>query len=133
MSSEYGPGNWGGAAKEEALDALYPKAVEEEFRAMPSMCEKLGTMHNQMTEEAYQLWYKKSQDYGSKGDPFANFHTFGSYGILVRMYDKLSRLKSFEEKGFHAVADESSMDTCLDLINYAILYYAYLKLVKEGQ
>ena len=42
-------------------------------------------------------------------------------GILIRMSDKLSRLGSFVQKGFHAVKDESIEDTLLDLANYSLI------------
>jgi hypothetical protein len=88
--------------------------------------------HAKLTQTAHDLCSKKSQDYGNQADPFANFHTFGAYGILVRLYDKLARLKSFEEKGFHAVDNESTKDTVLDIINYAILYYCYRTLHNDN-
>lgn len=70
---------------------------------------------------------KKNQDYGSDEDVFANFRMFGSLGILVRMSDKLQRLKTFESRKSFAVTEETVEDCLLDLINYAILYKAYLK------
>jgi hypothetical protein len=47
-------------------------------------------------------------------------------GMLVRMTDKMSRLSSFLESGKFEVADESLEDTTLDIINYAVLLYAYV-------
>lgn len=111
----------------EGLDALFPESALADTQKL-TLREQVGQLHQSITIQAYGLWDKKSRDYGNELDPFANFHTFGSYGILVRMFDKLARLKSFEEKGFHAVTDESTEDTVKDLINYGILYLAYRKL-----
>jgi hypothetical protein len=43
----------------------------------------------------------------------------------------MSRLSSFVESGTLLVKDESVEDTCLDLINYAVLFYSYIQSVKE--
>lgn len=91
----------------------------------------LSTLHVSMCKMAHQLWYKKSKDYGSSDDPYYNFHWDGSRSILSRMADKLYRLKSFEEKGHFCVSDESVLDTCLDIINYAVLYLGYRTLHKK--
>ena len=47
-------------------------------------------------------------------------------GFLVRMTDKLSRLSTFAVSGDLKVKDESVKDTILDLINYSVLFIAYL-------
>ena len=83
---------------------------------------------------------KKNADYAGKGgdEPFANFTRCEAMGIcrteagmLVRMTDKMSRLSSFVESGTLEVKDESVEDTCLDLINYSVLFYSYLQSKKE--
>ena len=83
---------------------------------------------------------KKNADYAGRSgeEPFANFTRCESMGIckteagmLVRMTDKMSRLSSFVESGTLLVKDESVEDTCLDLINYAVLFYSYVQSVKE--
>jgi hypothetical protein len=67
---------------------------------------------------------KKNQDYAHQSDPFRNFRMFGTFGILVRLSDKIARLRSFEESGQFVVEDERLEDTLLDIINYAVLYRA---------
>ena len=47
--------------------------------------------------------------------------------MLVRITDKLSRLSSFAESGKLAVENESFEDTIIDVINYMVLFYAYLQ------
>lgn len=76
----------------------------------------------------------KNRDYaGNDGlEPFANFTRVEAMGIcstekgmLVRMTDKISRLSSFFESDTLHVKDESFEDTIVDVINYAVLIYAY--------
>ncbi len=80
--------------------------------------------HTALTLSARTLMEKKNQDYGANDDPFRNFREFGTYGILVRLSDKLARLRTFEERGSFMVADEQLKDTIMDAINYLVLYYA---------
>jgi hypothetical protein len=102
--------------------------------------DELLASHKNLCGKAYTLMQKKNSDYAGKGgdEPFANFTRCESMGIckteagmLVRMTDKMSRLSSFVESGTLEVKDESVEDTCLDLINYSVLFYAYLQSKKE--
>lgn len=79
--------------------------------------------HETLSTEALELMTRKNQDYACQADPYRNFRSFGSLGVLVRLSDKLSRLRSFEENGTFAVADEKLRDTVLDAINYLVIYY----------
>lgn len=88
---------------------------------------ELFKLHTDLTTQAYALIQAKNTDYGKKKDIFHSLRRHGLHGICVRLNDKLSRLESFEEKGFNAVKDESVKDTILDIINYAVLFYAYHK------
>jgi hypothetical protein len=81
--------------------------------------------HEEVCAKAREIMAAKNHDYASDADPFRNFRTFGRYGILVRLSDKLARLRSFEEQGSLQVADEKIADTVLDIINYAVLYLGY--------
>ena len=89
--------------------------------------------HHAMCQEAKELSYKKNCDYAGKQaeDPFANFRRCEKLnvcsmeqGFLVRLTDKFSRLCNFVNSGTLEVKDESVRDTCLDIINYIILFYA---------
>ena len=90
-------------------------------------------LHEVLCKAALELSTRKNHDYAGKGgeQPFANFERCEAMGIcttgqgfLVRMTDKLSRLASFEQVGEFKVKDESVKDTVLDIVNYAVLYYA---------
>lgn len=92
--------------------------------------------------KAFSLMQKKNADYAGRSgeEPFANFTRCEAMGIckteagmLVRMTDKMSRLSSFAESGTLMVKDESVEDTCLDLINYAVLFYSYLQGKKNDE
>ncbi len=95
--------------------------------------QELYKRHKQITAVALQIMEGKNVDYAHQDDPFRNFRTFGELGILVRMSDKLARLRSVTENGRCAVATESVYDTVLDLINYAVLFQTYLEDVNEPQ
>jgi hypothetical protein len=88
---------------------------------------ELLELHVKLCSEAKDLMVKKNHDYGANSDPFRNFRTFGSLGILVRLSDKLARLNSFLENGNLSVENESVQDTILDIINYAVLFEGYLE------
>jgi hypothetical protein len=98
--------------------------------------EELFKIHKDLCHSALNLMQKKNTDYaGKKGtEPFANFTRAESMGItttekgmLVRMVDKISRLSSFTDSGTFTVEDEKLEDTILDVINYSILFYAYIQ------
>ena len=86
---------------------------------------ELQQLHCDLCAEARQLMDAKNRDYAAESDPYRNFRQFGRYGILVRLSDKLARLRTFEERGEFSVKDESVLDTCKDVINYIVLYLGY--------
>lgn len=88
--------------------------------------ERLFRLHDDMCKEAKSLMRKKNMDYGGDEDPFRNFRMFGTMGFLVRMSDKLARLRTFSERGKFDVQDEGTRDSLIDLINYSVLLQAYL-------
>ena len=61
-----------------------------------------------------ELFSRKNADYG---DAFANY---GIVGVMVRMGDKIARINSLS-KNKSQVADESIVDTFIDLYNYCIM------------
>ena len=75
--------------------------------------------------EMKRLHAKKQLDYGSTTDPFANVRCSEQFGIpgwlgaVLRANDKMSRLKSFAEKG--VLANEPVEDSLIDLANYAVI------------
>lgn len=75
--------------------------------------------HAAICGELTALYERKNYDYGD------SFHrSFREYGFLmplIRLEDKLNRLKTLCRAGQHLVNDESIRDTLLDLANYAIM------------
>lgn len=86
---------------------------------------ELFERHKQLCSESLELMKAKNQDYGADEDPFRNFREFGALGILVRMSDKLARLRTFTERKEFAVKNEAVEDSVKDIINYAILFEAF--------
>jgi hypothetical protein len=77
---------------------------------------------------------KKNSDYTGGDDPYANFRACEDIGlcsvevgIMVRMVDKLMRMRAFVAKGTLEVKDESIEDTSLDLANYSLIFASYVK------
>ena len=91
--------------------------------------------HKACTDKMTSITRAKNADYtGGGDDPFANFSETETYagvstehGFLVRMGDKMSRIRSFVKKGTLEVKDESVQDTLLDLANYCILMAGYIQ------
>jgi hypothetical protein len=95
---------------------------------IPSEKEQFLNFHEKCCAKLHEIVKRKNSDYtGTFDDPYKNFRKRGALGFLVRMDDKLARLESFIEKGSYEVQDESFLDTCLDLANYAILLAGYMK------
>ena len=82
--------------------------------------EKLETFQgavDHIQRELKDLMIKKQSDYGHK-----NITEFGEYGVLVRVNDKLARLKNLTTKNNQVmVSDETIDDTWADIANYAII------------
>jgi hypothetical protein len=79
---------------------------------------KRERIHREICEELHRTYLKKNADYG---DSFAKLRQKYPEAILIRLSDKLNRLKSLMESGNIQVKDESISDTLLDLANYCIM------------
>ena len=97
--------------------------------------DELLKRHETLCKQGRELMNLKNRDYAGNGgqEPFANFTRCESMGIcsteqgfLVRLTDKMSRLSSFVESGKLHVSDESFQDTCIDVINYMVLFHSYV-------
>ncbi len=104
------------------LNRLMEQERPSDNEVIPRARQELLKFHEIVCERSREVMRKKNHDYASDEDPYRNFRMFGPYGILVRMGDKFSRLRSFEESGEFKVKDERLEDTIHDIINYAILY-----------
>jgi len=84
-----------------------PKNEYDKLQVHASICIALN--------ETYE---RKNHDYG---DSFAKLRNEIPNSILVRIYDKYSRLKTLLEGNEQLVKDESIDDTLMDLANYCIM------------
>jgi hypothetical protein len=85
---------------------------------------ELYNLHTKLCADALTLMRRKNADYATADDPFRNFRMFGALGFLVRMGDKLARLRTFVETG--KLENESVYDSIIDLINYPVLLAGYI-------
>jgi hypothetical protein len=88
--------------------------------------EELVQRFETLTKEMVLVMKAKNNDYSSKKDPLQNLRRHGSYGVVVRMDDKIARLNSFynpEERKSMLVPGETKKDTAIDLANYALLCF----------
>ena len=85
-----------------------------------AMFAELG-LQTDMAKEAFRIVCEnvrimdtKQLDYGSN-----NISAFGEFGVLVRLNDKMERLKNLNK--MPSVKNESIDDTYLDIANYAVI------------
>lgn len=76
---------------------------------------ELGRESLRIALKNIQVLDRKNQDYGS-----ANIQEFGQFGLLIRINDKIARLKNLFSKNKNP-KNESVRDSFLDLANYAII------------
>lgn len=81
--------------------------------------------HEDICNYLHDLYIRKNRDYGSSVTD--TFNKYGLVSFLVRIEDKLNRVRTLNEKGRAEVTDESLMDTLYDLANYAMLAIIELK------
>lgn len=81
---------------------------------------------------------KKNHDYrGGSGDPYANFRGSVQFdikpiiGIMLRMQDKMMRVKTFAEKGELKVDNEGVKDALIDITNYTALIWGLINEAKS--
>lgn len=98
--------------------------------------EELFEHHKELSTKALDIMRMKNNDYAGRGGdtPFANFERCEAMGIcstevgfLVRVVDKVSRLSTFVSDGKLLVTNEGYQDAVLDIINYMVLFSAYVK------
>ena len=96
----------------------------------------MGRFEN-ILSEMKALHDKKQKDYGSKADPFANVRASEHFGIpawlgaVIRANDKMSRIKSFAERG--VLANEPIEDSLIDLANYAVIALVLYREADDGK
>lgn len=79
-----------------------------------------------LCDELKETLIRKNRDYGDSVRK--TYGEFGDIAYIVRVTDKLERLKSLEKR--EAEVDESKNDTWLDLAGYSILRNATVRMQK---
>lgn len=76
---------------------------------------------NEITVKMAETYKAKNHDYGNSFSK--SIDEFGLVAAVVRLNDKMERLKSLAKMGSDEikVKDESIKDTLLDLANYAVM------------
>lgn len=82
------------------------------------MANKKVEIHAKICQSMTDLYERKNHDYG---DSFAKMRKEFDNAILIRIYDKFSRLKTLKSGAIQKVSDESIKDTLFDLANYCIM------------
>ena len=84
-----------------------------------------------------ELHDRKQKDYGTDADPFANVRASEDFGVaawlgaLIRLNDKVSRLKTFAQKG--TLSNESVEDSFQDLAVYAVIGLCLYREYEDGK
>ena len=96
---------------------------------------ELLKLHDETCQSCKAIMEKKNSDYtGGKTaqDALANFKdsiplgVHPAIGLMIRMRDKMQRVKSFVADGELRVTGETVIDACEDMVNYSILLKAIL-------
>jgi hypothetical protein len=96
---------------------------------------ELLKLHDDTCKSCRDIMLKKNNDYtgGKKAtDIFANFNSskildiHPVQGLLLRVIDKVQRIRSFTNDKELSVPNETVEDACDDIVNYAILAKAML-------
>jgi len=103
---------------------------------------ELLKLHQETTDRCRQIMEQKNNDYtGGKeaDDVFANFRcstildVHPVTGIMMRVMDKIQRIKTFTNDGQLSVSGETVDDACEDIINYAILAKAMFRQERQQE
>lgn len=94
--------------------------------------------YTQLLEEMKDLHIKKNAGYaGDSPDPWANFRECESFGIniengiITRMSDKWSRIRSLWKNPDNEKVEETVEDTLKDLAAYALILVCILRETKN--
>ena len=86
--------------------------------------------HQELLNYLHNLYVTKNHDYGDSVHD--TYEKYGLTSFLVRMEDKLNRVRTLNQKQDIQVPTEKIEDTLLDLANYAILAVLELKIEENN-
>ena len=109
-----------------------PILTEKDARAIPSFVGERydrSDAFKQITDKMHETYKAKNYDYGNSFDK--SMDEFGLTAAVVRMSDKMERLKSLTKKKAQ-VKDESIADTLMDLATYCVMTVMHLNKEEYG-
>lgn len=92
--------------------------------------EERAASHQQLLQQIHRMYRAKNRDYGSSFSTL--YDTYGLISPIIKLEDKLSRLRNLAKSDEICVKDESIEDTLLDLANYAIMTVLEMRREKES-
>ena len=121
------PGDSDGADREVAFARANGIPVYDSIEALKADLPTYGgdPRFDGLLTHLSRLHARKQHDYGGDTDPFANvraskeFGTAPWVGALIRLNDKVNRLKRFAKRG--SLANESAEDSMMDISVYALI------------
>ena len=90
------------------------------WESMPSVIHDYSTV----VEELHDTYRRKNSDYGNSFED--SLDEFGEVAGMIMLKMKYDRMNSLFKKGTSEV-DESIIDSLDDMINYGIMFSAWLK------
>lgn len=78
-----------------------------------------------ITKEMVSLQEKKNKDYGNSFEQ--TLDEFGLIAGVIRLNDKMNRVKQLCKSQKQEIKDEKIEDTLIDLANYAVMTLSWLK------
>lgn len=77
-------------------------------------------LFDDVTMDLKALYDSKNSDYGDSFNDL--FNEFGLITVVIRLQDKMNRLKTIAKNdGEYSVKEETIRDTLMDLANYSIM------------
>ena len=102
-------------------NTIYEVLKQINLECLNYLVKYLGCQKENIIRSNMDLFLRKNKDYGN------SFQDFGFLGIMVRLNDKINRMKTLHSNNHtSAVPDESFVDTVQDLYNYTLLGLMYV-------
>lgn len=100
---------------------MYPILINISILCLNMLCIKDDISdHNEIINSNQELFKMKNNDYG------CSYEDFGLLGIIVRLNDKINRIKVIiNKKTEQKVKDENIKETINDLYNYCVIGLSY--------
>lgn len=86
-------------------------------------------LHKKLLDDMHELYITKNHDYGDS--VHETYEKYGLVSFLVRIEDKINRVRTLSQNNEMCVQSEKLEDTLLDMANYAVLAAIELQLDKE--